>query len=193
MNELAWIQKAKDGDRKAFCDLYDLYKDRLYRYAFYRLRSETDAEDAVSECVLSAWKQIGNLREPQAFPAWIFRILAASCSKLIKTQMDQKNTIPLDEYRNGESRSTTGNIGAGGYANEQDNADGQRDIAAGVETRLLLQEALGSLSEEERNMVLLSVVGGLKSNEIAEITGLAAGSVRSSLSRSLKKMRGYFE
>lgn len=183
MNELAWIQKAKDGDRKAFCDLYDQYKDRLYRYAFYRLRSETDAEDAVSECVLSAWKQIGNLREPQAFPAWIFRILAASCNKLIKAQMDQKNTIPLDEYRNGERSADA----------ESNNATGQRDIAAGIETRLLLQEALGSLSEDERNMVLLSVVGGLKSNEIAEITGLAAGSVRSSLSRSLKKMRGYFE
>jgi DNA-directed RNA polymerase specialized sigma subunit, sigma24 homolog len=56
-----------------------------------------------------------------------------------------------------------------------------------------LREALECLSEEERNIVLLSIVGGLKSGEIAENTGMAPGSVRSSLSRSLKKVRGYLE
>ena len=65
--------------------------------------------------------------------------------------------------------------------------------AATMDTRMILQDALDSISEEERNMVLLSVIGGLNSSEIAEITGLTAGSVRSSLSRSFKKMRGYLE
>ena len=176
MKELELITKAQLGDQKAFCGLYDQYKDRLYRYAFYRLRSQADAEDAVSECVLSAWKQIGNLKEPKAFPAWIFRILAASCNKFIKDQIARRDMISLDD--------TAKAVSADG---------GAKADAKNMDTRMILQDALDSISEEEKNMVLLSVVGGLNSSEIAEITGLTAGSVRSSLSRSFKKMRGYLE
>lgn len=163
VDELKLIHRAKAGDADAFCRLYGIYRSRLYRYAFYRLRSETDAEDAVSECVLAAWRQIESLREPAAFPAWIFRILSGCCGKLICQQIRHRQQVSQD------------------LPSASDDAD----------TWLILQEALSQLSDEERNIVLLSAVGGLKSREIAELTGLAPGSVRSSLSRSLKKVRGY--
>ena len=54
-----------------------------------------------------------------------------------------------------------------------------------------LTEALAQLDEEERSIVLLSVLGGLTSREISEITSLTPGAVRSKLSRSLAKMREY--
>jgi RNA polymerase sigma-70 factor (ECF subfamily) len=54
-----------------------------------------------------------------------------------------------------------------------------------------LTEALSQLNEEERNIVLLSVLGDLTSREISEITSLTPGAVRSKLSRSLAKMREY--
>ncbi len=54
-----------------------------------------------------------------------------------------------------------------------------------------LTEALSQLRDEERDVVLLSIIGGLSSNEIASLTGLAPGSVRSKLSRSLAKMREF--
>ncbi|MDO4869442.1 MAG: sigma-70 family RNA polymerase sigma factor [Bacillota bacterium] len=173
-NETQVINKALQGDRDAFCCIYDLYKDRLYRYAFYRLRNREEAEDAVSDCVLSAWKQIRSLREPEAFPAWIFRILSGSCSKIIKKQIDDREKA--SELWRDETRKREGSLSAGC-----------------PDQALVLQEALRLLSEEERNIVLLSVIAGLKSGEIADITGLTAGSVRSSLSRSLHKMRGYLE
>ena len=168
MNEYELIKKSKHGDKKAFCDLYDLYKDRLYRYAYYRLRNSEDAEDAVSECVMLAWKQIGALRDACAFQSWIFKILAASCNKYIKAQIAKRDVVSID------------GLPVGSASNISDST-------------LLLREALDKLSEEEQSIVLLSTVGGLKSREIAEITGLTAGSVRSSLSRSLKKMREYLE
>ena len=56
---------------------------------------------------------------------------------------------------------------------------------------LILKEALAALDEKEREIVLLSYVSGLKSREIADITGMSAGAVRSSLSRSLQKMRSF--
>ena len=164
-DELKLIDKARRGDADAFCSLYGLYRERLYRYAFYRLRSEADAEDAVSECVLSAWRQIGTLREAGAFPTWIFRILSCCCNQLIKQQIDRR--------QQGDAEETV------------------LPVTEHTDTSLILQEALAQLSDEERNVVLLSAVCGLKSREIAKLTGMMPGSVRSSLSRSLKKVRGY--
>lgn len=54
-----------------------------------------------------------------------------------------------------------------------------------------LAEALAILKEDEREIVLLSIVGGLSSTEVSSLTGLAPGSVRSKLSRSLAKMREF--
>ena len=61
------INEAIAGSREAFAALYGAYRDRLYRYALYRLGSPEEAEDAVSECVLAAWKGIGSLRNSRAF------------------------------------------------------------------------------------------------------------------------------
>ena len=57
MNEKL-VNEAIAGSKEAFCSLYGQYKDKLYRYALYKLRDPDDAEDAVSECVLAAWKSI---------------------------------------------------------------------------------------------------------------------------------------
>ena len=49
MKESELIKNAQKGDKNAFCELYELYKNRLYRYAYYKLSSEADAEDAVMD------------------------------------------------------------------------------------------------------------------------------------------------
>ena len=169
MNERELIQRAKEKDRDAFCDLYDLYRIRLYRYAYYRLDSAEDAEDAVSDCILSAWKQIGELRDPDAFSGWIFRILHGCCAKAIQARIRKR-----------ESETAV----------KENKAD---PASAEILDSLALREALQQLSEEDRSIVLLSTVAGFTSREIGEMTGLAPGSVRSRLSRDLKKMRSFLE
>ena len=178
MDELNLIIRAKNGDADAFCQLYDLYRSRLYRYAFYRLGNESDAEDAVSECVLAAWRQIGSLRDEQAFPAWIFRILSGLCARLIRQQIVRRDQISMDAAPAGEEKPLHETVPSG---------------AEPADTWVILREALDELTEDQKELVLLSAVGGLSSKEIAELTGMAPGSVRSSLSRSLTKVRGYFK
>lgn len=168
MEEKRLIDQAVKGDRDAFCELYGLYKDRLFRYAFYRLGNAASAEDAVSECVLAAWKGIGSLRSARAFSAWIFRILNAACSKQLRVMISEREN--MERVFNESNR----------YVSDSS-------------LTLELSEALGQLTEDERNIVLMSVVAGLKSREIASIFGITAGSVRSKLSRSLSKMRKFLE
>ena len=164
------VNEAIAGSKEAFCALYGQYKDRLYRYALYKLGDPDDAEDAVSECVLAAWKSIGNLRSAEAFSSWIFRILSACCASHIRNFIRSRDDL--------ERLYNEGQISAAGS-----NAPASLSVE--------LNEALSQLGEEERDIVLLSVIGGLSSNEIAGITGLSAGGVRSKLSRSLAKMRAF--
>ena len=168
MEEKKLIEQAVKGDREAFCGLYGLYKNRLFRYAFYRLGDPAMAEDAVSECILSAWQGIRGLRSAKAFPAWLFRILNSQCSRQIREMITEREK---------QERFA-------GYVHQ---------TVPDATIALELSEALGRLQAEERELVLLSAVAGLKSREIASIYGMTAGSVRSKVSRSLSKMRKFLE
>ena len=170
--EISLAGQAKAGSKEAFCKLYGLYKDRLYRYALYRLGNQEDAEDAVSECILAAWQSIRKLRNTSAFGAWIFRILRNCCIRYIKDAVSLRENLEK-MYTDSEGTSAQ--------------SSGYSDITSSIE----LAEALARLSDEEREIVLLSAAGGLTSREISEITGLTAGAVRSKLSRSLGQMREF--
>lgn len=166
------VKGVKDKiSKEQFCNKYGKVKDSLYRYAVYRLGNPDDAEDAVSDAVLSAWKDIDNLRDEDAFSSWIFAILRNICNAKIKALIRQREKIEkagISEKINSEAAS-------------HDDAP----------LPLELREALGILSDEEKDVVLMSVVFGFTSNEISEISGLTPGSVRSKLSRSLSKMREF--
>ncbi len=166
MNEKL-INEAIAGSKEAFCSLYGEYKDKLYRYALYRLGDPTDAEDAVSDCVLAAWQSIGSLRSGKAFGSWIFRILSNCCASKIKEMISTR-----------ENLERIYNAGPGNIT-----------VPPSLSTELA--EALAQLGDDERDIVLLSIIGGLSSTEIASMTDLAPGSVRSKLSRSLAKMREF--
>lgn len=170
MNELDLIEKAKQGDKEAFCTLYGLYKDRLFKYAYYKLGSREDALDAVSDCIVCAFENINKLKKPQAFIAWLFKILYSSCAKYVKRQITARENSNIDDY-----------------------ADSKEISVILDSSPLELKEALSILNSDERDIVLLCVVGGLTSKETARLTNLTAGSVRSKLSRSLKKMRNFLE
>lgn len=92
-SEIKAAEAAKAGSKEAFCELYGKYRDNLYRYALYRLGDPSEAEDAVSECVLSAWQGIAGLRKPEAFGAWIFRILHASCVRRINESIKLREKL----------------------------------------------------------------------------------------------------
>lgn len=167
--EIALARASSNGDKEAFCALYGRYKDKLYRYALYRLGIPEQAEDAVSECVLTAWKGIRQLRSDSAFGAWIFGILRNTVAGMIRSEIRARENLQ-DIYEQTHSDADTGKVS---------------DIE--------LAEALSILSDEDREIVLLSVVSGLTSAEIAGITGLKPGSVRSRLSRSLARMREFLQ
>lgn len=167
MDEKTLVKSASAGDKNAFAALYMRYRDDLYRYAYFRLGNADDAHDAVSMCIVAAYEGIYSLRSAAAFKSWIFRILYYACARLIAEQSEQR------------SRADTG---------ELDRLPTE-DTALSPE----LKEAFSVLSEQDRDIVLLSAVAGYNSKEISSMTGLKANTVRSRLSRALAKMKEFLE
>lgn len=166
INEL--VAQAKDGNADAFGELYELYYKEMYCYACYVTGSELLAQDAVSDAVLSAFRQIKSLKNEKAFKGWIFKILCASCKRYYTENQKTKSLVYLDDENGGF-------VEPAGFES--------------VELSVELKRALDDLSAEEKEIVLLSVLGNYRSHEIAEILGCPPSTVRSKLKRSLKKLR----
>ncbi|MCI8333151.1 MAG: RNA polymerase sigma factor [Lachnospiraceae bacterium] len=143
-----------------FMELYrTVYKD-LYRLAYYYVGNAADAEDLVQEAVLAAYENFGKLREEEAFRVWIFRILTNCCRK---------------HFRKNRRTEAAAESPEGFY---------EPELSAGTQVR----ELLGSLSKEERLIVVLTVFGGYKSQEIARMLKKNHSTVRSKYRRALKKL-----
>lgn len=78
------ISRARSGDAEAFGKLYEQVYVDLYRYALYCLGSREEAEDAVQETALEAFRGLHGLKRPEAFRAWMFTILSARCKRHIR-------------------------------------------------------------------------------------------------------------
>ena len=146
-----------------FLELYEpVYKD-MYRLAYYYLGNAQDAEDVVGETVLKAYEKFASLRRKEAFKSWIFTILVNQCMTFLRKKTI-KGTSELIEEPSFESN---------------------------MEDKAVAEELLSVLSEEERQIVVLSVFGGYKGEEIARILHIKHSTVRTKYRRALKKMERY--
>lgn len=167
-NEKRLFKAARSGNADAFGALYALYAQELYRYACAILRDRHTAEDAVQETCIKVYTNLKNIQKPDAVKAYFFKTLQNTAKTILRRGAF---TVCGDEI-----------------SETHPAPDNTETLAA---DRADLQRALMRLSEEERQIVLLSAVAGFTSKEIAETVDLTAGAVRSKLSRSLKKLRTY--
>ena len=138
-------------DAIAFKELYKTVYQDLYRFALCMMHHPQDAEDAVSEAVLSAYENIHKLRKEEAFRSWIFQILANVCRRKLKSREQTETELKEDHA------SAT-------YC------DGLR---TDVERAFLI------LDEDDQLIIGLSVYGGYNSKEIGKMLKMNPNTVRS--------------
>lgn len=176
------VSQAIDGDCDAFISLYETMYKSLYRTAFLSLGRREDAEDAVSDTIVDAWNEIGSLRDPKAFCSWIYRILWVKCQRKRAYYMTEPSEL-LPEGESGNLYIREEGSGAFRSVNGASFSDELSEIGSDV------IEALFALPTEDREIIVLHVICGFKSREIAKITGLKASTVRSREARTLEKLR----
>lgn len=165
-NTASLVVRAQAGDAEAFGRLYELVYTDLYRYAFYHLGQAQAAEDAVQDTAVEAFRAIHKLKNAAAFRSWIFAILSARCNRGIRELIRQREQDPLEDV----------SLSVSGFAESSDEA-------------IRLRQAISELPEPDRRLLLLAVIGGFSGKEIAGILGRPEGTLRSRLSRCMKKLR----
>ena len=162
------------GDTAAFGQLVGLYQNRLYNSLLRVLGSAEDAADIVQDAFVQAYTQLETFRGTSAFYTWLYRIafnLAMSHARRgHKTaSLDGMKSLVGDEPMDGQPTAEAS-------AMQQERAE-------------LVHAALGELSMDYRQVLVLREIEGCRYDEIAEILDLPVGTVRSRLFRARLQLR----
>jgi RNA polymerase sigma-70 factor, ECF subfamily len=158
------IHRAKDGDRDAFGQLYRLHHAGITRMVRFRLGP--DHEDAVSEVFVRAWAALPRHRETGApFAAWLYGIARHVVSDELARR---RRTVPVAE---------TPDIG----------------IPFQADDRLILAEALDRLPDEQRQVIELKFLVGMRNPEVAAAIGISVGAVNAKQWRAFSALRALME
>ncbi len=158
----SWLRAISRGDRDALADLYRATSSAVYAYALSILRDPHDAEDAMHDSYVAVWNSAKDYK-PQGKPmAWIMTLTRNICLKQIRRQSWY---IPLTDMN----------------ALSKPGSD-PNDL-------LMLRLCLEQLSDEDRQIVVLHAVAGMKHRQIGQLLGLKTSTVLSKYRRALQKLR----
>lgn len=155
------VKRAKRGDKEAFCNLIRVNKIAIYRVAKSILNKEEDIEDAVSEAILKAYKNIPKLKNEEFFKTWLIRIVINESNNLYKKRA-KEIVVDKDHFKNIKVN------------------DSYRDLS--------LYDAINSLEEELRITTILFYFEDMKYKDIAKVLNVKEGTIKSRLSRAKEKL-----
>lgn len=161
------IKLAQHGDKEAFAHAIASHMPVMYKVAKTRLASEEDIGDAIQESILSAFKNLQALKNPDYFRTWLTRILINQCNDIIS---QNSKVVCMESLEN---------------AGLPAEAAYQPDVGSDLDFDRVLQQ----LKADYRTVVVLYYVNGFNTREIAEILSEKEGTIKSRLSRARDLIR----
>jgi RNA polymerase sigma-70 factor (ECF subfamily) len=177
--DLILLERARDGDLGAFNDLVVLYQDQLFALVVRMVPDRDQASDAVQEAFFSAFRNLTSFRGGSV-KSWLNRICVNAA---MDTQRARKRR-PVQPYPEFEDESWQPPAGA--------EADPER-TALDTERTHALSAALGQITTDQRAAIVLYDIEGYDYAEIADMTGVSLGTVKSRIHRGRLAMRALLE
>ena len=172
------IQAAMDGDQDAVSQLYNRTYNAVYQTVKSMIRDEDTVMDILQDSYVKAFQNMGQLRTPEMFPAWIKQI----ANNTAKDWLKRKKPILFTELENEDGEMT--------LDFEDDRTDNlPEEVIDQKETTRLVNEILDSLSDEQRVVVGLFYYQQLSVKEIAEMLDCSENTVKSRLNYARKKIK----
>ncbi len=165
------------GDRAAFERLMRRHNRRLFRLARALLRDDAEAEDALQEAYLSAYRAIGGFRGDASLSTWLSRLVLNECHARLRRALRRDNVVPMVPIEDPEA------FMAG------DDQQRPEQAAMRAETRALVERALDRLPEDFRTVFVLRAVEELTVEEAAAVLGIPEATVRSRHFRARSLLR----
>ncbi len=165
-----------DDRALAFAALLDRGLDAHYRLAAVILGDPFEAEDAVHDAAVVAWRSFADLRDRDRFEAWFGRILVNGCRDRLRARKRRPVVVRIPAVAEGGVLTTVGTEAVGS-----------------VVTRDLLDRAFATLDPDHAIVVALRYYGDWTVPEIASRLGIADGTVKSRLHHALRRLRAAVE
>lgn len=165
------VELARKGDTEAFGLLYDHYHGAVYRFLYYRTRSQSLAEDLTSETFFRALRSMTGFRwQGKDFGAWLMTIA---------------RNLATDHFKAGRTRLelTTEDMGL-----HDDAAEGPESEVLAALTSELLLKALAQLADEQRDCVVMRFLQGMSIAETAAVLGRSEGAVKQLQLRGVRNL-----
>jgi RNA polymerase sigma factor (sigma-70 family) len=164
------LGRAQDGDLKAFDALVRQFRDMAVGYAYALLSDFHLAEDAAQEAFVQAFRDLRMLRSPQAFPAWLRRLVFKHCDRL--TRKKSVATVPLDRVELPDERVSS-----------------PLDLLGEEERRQAVLQSIEGLPETERTTTTLFYIDGYSMADVGQFLDVPVSTVKSRLHSARRKLR----
>ena len=171
--DAALARRAGSGEAEAFGILYDRYVDAVYRYVFYRVRNEAEAEDVTSDVFMRALRAMPKYEPRQAFLAWLYRIA--------------RNAV-IDRSRRHAARQQVSFEDALAHPNADQIVNPDAGLLAGSDASVV-RTAMEQLTPLQQEILVLRYVEGYDTKTISKLVGKRDGTVRGIEFRALSALR----
>ena len=173
-NELQLVDAAKAGSAKAFADLVESYRVRLLRFLLTRCASHADAEDALQDTFIAAYRYLHSYDPRWRFSTWLYRIAINTAKNHLVSRSRRPPTSDVEvadaEYYEG-----------GGALRDLDTPE---SAFFGEELKAVIDKAISALPADLRTAVTLREFDSMSYEDIAEIMDCPVGTVRSRIFRA---------
>lgn len=176
--EAAVIQAVLDGDVNAYEALVKEYEKNVYNLALRMTGNSEDAYDMSQEAFIKAYNSLSAFRGDSKFSVWLYRIVSNVCLDFLRSK-NRKPTVSLS-VENDEGEDVELDIA-------DESSSPELVLERGL-TRDAVRRGLAALPDDHREILLLREIQGLSYDEIAEVLGLEAGTVKSRIFRARKKL-----
>lgn len=177
--EVELVALAQQGEELAFHHLYRRYSRALYAMAYNMLGTHQDADEVLQETFVRVFKNLGRLRSPEAFTAWIYQITVNLCMDFRKMRA-RARWQPLEQDQEGPSPF------------ELATAKWVRTPQQVLENKELLAHitsAIDALPEQQKAVIIMHEIEGISKKTISDVLNCSLVTVRTNLHHARKKLR----
>ena len=175
------IEACKKGDRAAFGELISKYERLVYSTVRLKVGNENDALDVSQEVFIKLWRHIGKYRGDCRFSTWVYKVAVNACLDFLRREKNNvTESMPTRVDDDGDE--VTVEIADENTPSPESHVENNEKIAA-------VREAIGKLSPEQREVILLRDIEGYSYDEISEMLHLEIGTVKSRINRARNNLR----
>lgn len=179
MSEQQLVEKAKNGDTKAFEELIRRTQTNIYNLGLRLLGNKEDAADLLQETYIKAYENLDRFEGRSSFSTWLYRI--ATNNALMKLRKEKGKKISIDELKKAGEKTFKTEI--------SDWTDSPSNYFRSEELKDVLQKAIDSLPPKYKSVFILHDVEGLPLAEVAAILSLSVPAVKTRVHRSRMFLR----